>query len=92
MQREGSSVSISTVEDPVEFNLPMVSQTQINPAQGFNYAVALRSIMRQDPEVVMVGEIRDAETAAIAVQGGSDGSPGDQHDSLRSFGWEPSHG
>jgi type II secretory ATPase GspE/PulE/Tfp pilus assembly ATPase PilB-like protein len=73
MQREGSSVSISTVEDPVEFNLPMVSQTQINPAQGFNYAVALRSIMRQDPEVVMVGEIRDAETAAIAVQAGLTG-------------------
>jgi type II secretory ATPase GspE/PulE/Tfp pilus assembly ATPase PilB-like protein len=73
MQREGSSVSISTVEDPVEFNLPMVSQTQINPAQGFNYAMALRSIMRQDPEVIMVGEIRDAETAAIAVQAGLTG-------------------
>ena len=53
-QRDGSSVSISTVEDPVEFNLPMVSQTQINPAQEFTYAVALRSIMRQDPQVVMV--------------------------------------
>jgi len=73
MQREGSSVSISTVEDPVEFNLPMVSQTQINPGQGFNYAMALRSIMRQDPEVIMVGEIRDAETAAIAVQAGLTG-------------------
>ncbi len=73
MQREGSSVSISTVEDPVEFNLPMVSQTQINPAQGFTYAMALRSIMRQDPQVVMVGEIRDAETAAIAVQAGLTG-------------------
>jgi type II secretory ATPase GspE/PulE/Tfp pilus assembly ATPase PilB-like protein len=73
MQREGSSVSISTVEDPVEFNLPMVSQTQINPAQNFTYAVALRSIMRQDPEVIMVGEIRDAETAAIAVQAGLTG-------------------
>lgn len=73
MQRDGSSVSISTVEDPVEFNLPMVSQTQINPAQGFNYAVALKSIMRQDPQVIMVGEIRDAETAAIAVQAGLTG-------------------
>jgi type II secretory ATPase GspE/PulE/Tfp pilus assembly ATPase PilB-like protein len=73
MQREGSSISISTVEDPVEFNLPMVSQTQINPAQSFSYAVALRSIMRQDPEVIMVGEIRDAETAAIAVQAGLTG-------------------
>jgi general secretion pathway protein E len=73
MQRDGSSVSISTVEDPVEFNLPMVSQTQINVAQGFNYAMALRSIMRQDPQVIMVGEIRDAETAGIAVQAGLTG-------------------
>jgi type II secretory ATPase GspE/PulE/Tfp pilus assembly ATPase PilB-like protein len=73
IQRDGTSISISTVEDPVEFNLPMVSQTQINPAQGFTYAVALRSIMRQDPQVIMVGEIRDAETAAIAVQAGLTG-------------------
>jgi type II secretory ATPase GspE/PulE/Tfp pilus assembly ATPase PilB-like protein len=72
-QRDGSSISISTVEDPVEFNLPMVSQTQINPAQEFTYAVALRSILRQDPQVVMVGEIRDPETAAIAVQAGLTG-------------------
>jgi type II secretory ATPase GspE/PulE/Tfp pilus assembly ATPase PilB-like protein len=73
MQRDGTSVSISTVEDPVEFNLPMVSQTQISPAQEFTYAIALRSIMRQDPQVIMVGEIRDAETAAIAVQAGLTG-------------------
>jgi len=73
MQRDGSTISISTVEDPVEFNLPMVSQTQINPAQDFTYAVALKSIMRQDPQVIMVGEIRDAETAAIAVQAGLTG-------------------
>jgi type II secretory ATPase GspE/PulE/Tfp pilus assembly ATPase PilB-like protein len=73
MQRDGTSISISTVEDPVEFNLPMVSQTQINPSQQFTYAVALRSIMRQDPQVIMVGEIRDAETAAIAVQAGLTG-------------------
>src|SRR5512141_1702981 len=73
MQRDGSSVSISTVEDPVEFNLPMVSQTQINPAQEFTYALALRSILRQDPQVIMVGEIRDAPTAAIAVQAGLTG-------------------
>jgi len=70
MQRDGTSVSISTVEDPVEFNLPMVSQTQINPAQDFTYAIALRSIMRQDPQVIMVGEIRDSDTASIAVQAG----------------------
>jgi len=73
MQRDGTSISISTVEDPVEFNLPMVSQTQINPAQQFTYAVALKSILRQDPQVIMVGEIRDAETAAIAVQAGLTG-------------------
>ena len=73
IQREGSAVSISTVEDPVEFNLSMVSQTQINPAQEFTYAVALKSIMRQDPEVIMVGEIRDPETAGIAVQAGLTG-------------------
>ena len=73
MQRDGINMSISTVEDPVEFNLPMVSQTQINPAQDFTYALALKSILRQDPQVVMVGEIRDAETAAIAVQAGLTG-------------------
>jgi type II secretory ATPase GspE/PulE/Tfp pilus assembly ATPase PilB-like protein len=73
MQRDGSTISISTVEDPVEFNLPMVSQTQVNPAQDFTYAIALKSIMRQDPQVIMVGEIRDAETAAIAVQAGLTG-------------------
>jgi type II secretory ATPase GspE/PulE/Tfp pilus assembly ATPase PilB-like protein len=73
MQRDGPGISLSTVEDPVEFNLPMVSQTQINPAQGFTYALALRSIMRQDPQVILVGEIRDPETAAIAVQAGLTG-------------------
>jgi type II secretory ATPase GspE/PulE/Tfp pilus assembly ATPase PilB-like protein len=73
IHRDGTSISISTVEDPVEFNLPMVSQTQINPAQDFTYAAALRSIMRQDPQVIMVGEIRDPETAAIAVQAGLTG-------------------
>jgi type II secretory ATPase GspE/PulE/Tfp pilus assembly ATPase PilB-like protein len=66
-------VSISTVEDPVEFNLPMVSQAQINPAQEFTYPKALRSLMRQDPQVIMVGEIRDPETANIAVQAGLTG-------------------
>ena len=73
VQRSGPAVSISTVEDPVEFNLPMVSQAQINPAQDFTYPRALRSLMRQDPQVIMVGEIRDAETAGIAVQAGLTG-------------------
>src|SRR5216117_3620356 len=73
VQRAGPAVSISTVEDPVEFNLPMISQAQINPAQNFTYPVALRSLMRQDPQVIMVGEIRDPETASIAVQAGLTG-------------------
>lgn len=73
VQRNGPSISISTVEDPVEFHLPMVSQAQVNRAKEFTYPVALRSLMRQDPQVIMVGEIRDAETAAIAVQAGLTG-------------------
>lgn len=73
VQRAGPAVSISTVEDPVEFNLPMISQAQINPAQNFTYPIALRSLMRQDPQVIMVGEIRDPETASIAVQAGLTG-------------------
>ena len=73
VQRSGVTMSISTVEDPVEFNLPMISQAQINPTQEFTYPKALRSLMRQDPQVIMVGEIRDPETATIAVQAGLTG-------------------
>jgi general secretion pathway protein E len=73
VQRSGVAMSIATVEDPVEFNLPMISQAQINPAQEFTYPKALRSLMRQDPQVIMVGEIRDPETASIAVQAGLTG-------------------
>jgi type II secretory ATPase GspE/PulE/Tfp pilus assembly ATPase PilB-like protein len=73
VQRSGPAISISTVEDPVEFNLPMIAQAQVNIAQDFTYPVALRSLMRQDPQVIMVGEIRDPETAAIAVQAGLTG-------------------
>jgi type II secretory ATPase GspE/PulE/Tfp pilus assembly ATPase PilB-like protein len=73
VQHAGPAISVSTVEDPVEFNLPMVSQAQINPAKEFTYPRALRSLMRQDPQVIMIGEIRDAETAAIAVQAGLTG-------------------
>jgi general secretion pathway protein E len=57
----------------VEFNLPMISQAQINPHKEFTYPIALRSLMRQDPQVIMVEEIRDPETAAIAVQAGLTG-------------------
>lgn len=73
VQRSGPAISVSTVEDPVEFNLPMISQSQMNPAQDFTYPKALRSLMRQDPQVIMVGEIRDPETANIAVQAGLTG-------------------
>ena len=73
VQRSGVTMSIATVEDPVEFNLPMISQAQINNTQDFTYPKALRSLMRQDPQVIMVGEIRDPETANIAVQAGLTG-------------------
>jgi type II secretory ATPase GspE/PulE/Tfp pilus assembly ATPase PilB-like protein len=73
VQRAGSTISIATVEDPVEFSLPMVAQAQVNLAHEFTYPRALRSLMRQDPQVIMVGEIRDPETAAIAVQAGLTG-------------------
>ena len=73
VQRSGPTISISTVEDPVEFNLPMISQAQVRPIKEFTYPVALRSLMRQDPQVIMVGEIRDPETASIAVQAGLTG-------------------
>lgn len=57
-----------TVEDPIEYRLPGVIQTQVNPGIGFSFSNALRSFLRQDPDVMMVGEIRDGETAQIAVQ------------------------
>ena len=63
-----TSINVSTVEDPVESNVEGVHQAQINPKAGFTFASALRSLLRQDPDVIMVGEIRDAETAQIAVQ------------------------
>jgi type IV pilus assembly protein PilB len=61
-------INICTVEDPVEFNLSGVNQFQVNEKIGFSFASALRSLLRQDPDVIMVGEIRDAETARIAIQ------------------------
>ena len=61
-------VNICTVEDPVEYNLPGVNQFQVNEKIGFTFAAALRSLLRQDPDIIMVGEIRDDETARIAVQ------------------------
>jgi len=60
--------NIITVEDPVEYRLPGVGQIQVNPRIQLTFAAGLRSILRQDPDIIMVGEIRDAETASIAVQ------------------------
>ncbi|MBX2993549.1 MAG: type IV-A pilus assembly ATPase PilB [Bdellovibrionaceae bacterium] len=66
-------VNISTAEDPVEFNLDGINQLQVNPDIGLTFANALRSFLRQDPDVIMVGEIRDLETAEIAAKAASTG-------------------
>lgn len=62
------TVNIVTVEDPIEYDIKFVNQTQINPAAGITFANGLRAILRQDPNIIMVGEIRDGETAEIATQ------------------------
>ncbi|MEK7547141.1 MAG: GspE/PulE family protein [Patescibacteria group bacterium] len=62
------TVNITSVEDPIEYNIKYVNQTQINPAAGITFANGLRSLLRQDPNIIMVGEIRDSETAGISVQ------------------------
>ena len=63
-----TDVNIITVEDPVEYQLHGINQVQTHAEVGLTFAAGLRSILRQDPDIVMVGEIRDGETAAIAVQ------------------------
>ncbi|WP_429498103.1 type II secretion system ATPase GspE [Robbsia andropogonis] len=65
---ETASTNIMTVEDPIEYDLAGVGQTQVNDRIGMTFARALRSILRQDPDIIMIGEIRDLETAQIAVQ------------------------
>ena len=60
-------VNISTVEDPVEYRMPKINQTQVNPKIGLTFASGLRSLVRQDPDILMVGEIRDNETVGLAV-------------------------
>ncbi|MES2953325.1 MAG: GspE/PulE family protein [Patescibacteria group bacterium] len=60
-------VNISTVEDPIEYQMPRVNQTQVKPEIGLTFANGLRALLRQDPNIIMVGEIRDGETAALAV-------------------------
>jgi len=66
-------VNISTAEDPAEINLPGVNQVNVNPKTGLTFAAALRSFLRQDPDIVMVGEIRDLETAEIGIKAAQTG-------------------
>ncbi len=63
-----NAVNISTVEDPIEYSMPRVNQIPLNLAAGFDFASALRALLRQDPDVIMVGEIRDSETVSIGVR------------------------
>jgi len=65
---DASVTNVMTVEDPVEYDLDGIGQTQVNPRIDMSFARALRAILRQDPDVIMIGEIRDLETAQIAVQ------------------------
>jgi type IV pilus assembly protein PilB len=60
-------VNISTIEDPIEYQMPRINQTQVRPDIGFSFANGLRTLMRQDPDIIMVGEIRDNETASLAI-------------------------
>lgn len=62
-----TAVNISTVEDPIEYRMPRINQTQVRPDIGFSFANGLRSLLRQDPNIIMVGEIRDNETASLAI-------------------------
>ncbi len=67
------TVNVVTMEDPVEYTIPGINQSQVNPDVGLTFAAGLRSILRQDPDIIMVGEIRDGETASLAVQAGLTG-------------------
>jgi type IV pilus assembly protein PilB len=60
-------VNICTIEDPIEYRMPRVNQTQVNPKIGLTFAAGLRALLRQDPDIIMVGEIRDNETASLAI-------------------------
>lgn len=60
--------NISTLEDPIEYNIDFVNQSQVRPDINYTFATGLRSLVRQDPDIIMVGEIRDKETATLAVE------------------------
>jgi general secretion pathway protein E len=72
-ETRGRTTSVVTLEDPIELELPFATQTQMHPKAGLTFAATLRSVLRQDPNVLMVGEIRDHETADIAMQAGLTG-------------------
>ncbi len=67
-QLNSKAVNIMTIEDPIEYQLPGINQVQVNQKSGLTFARGLRSILRQDPDIIMIGEIRDLETARVAVQ------------------------
>ena len=67
-QLNSSDVKIITIEDPIEYHMEGIMQTQINTEEGYTFAAAIRSLMRQNPNVIMIGEIRDAETAKVAIE------------------------
>ncbi len=68
LSKVSGGISIITIEDPIEYHLQGVEQTQVDPEAGYDFASGLRSIMRQDPDVILVGEVRDKETGDIAIQ------------------------
>ena len=68
MEIMSEQINITTVEDPVEYQIPGINQVQMHDDIGLNFTASLRSILRQDPDVLLIGEIRDAETADIAVK------------------------
>ena len=61
-------INVMTIEDPIEYVIPTIRQTAVNPKAGLTFATALRSAMRQDPDVILVGEIRDQETTELALR------------------------
>jgi len=65
---QSSEIEIITIEDPIEYHLANISQTQVNPKKGYDFSNGLRAIVRQDPDVILIGEIRDLKTAKIALQ------------------------
>jgi type IV pilus assembly protein PilB len=67
LEINSTQLNIMTVEDPIEYELPFIRQSQVNPKAGFTFAKGLRAILRQDPDIIMVGEIRDLETLEIAI-------------------------